>query len=136
MVKGKTRFTSSTKPYRRGGGLPSRILIYIIIGVVIPFILKRIRNQVVRDQFLRCEQCNRKMQMINRNEFYCKYCKIIRLDDRWHVLTLSLFKIAVKEVTEHCILIGPEIDSCHSFQCVIFYFLPSCYQFTSWDNLH
>ena len=82
MVKGKTRFTSSSKPYRRGGGLLSRIVIYIIIGLVIPFILKRIRNQVVRDQFLRCEQCNRKMQMINRNEFYCKYCKIIRLDDR------------------------------------------------------
>ena len=82
MVKGETRFTSSSNPNKRKGGILSRILIYIIIGLVIPFILKRIRNQLARDQFFRCERCNRKMQMINRNEFYCKYCKIIRLDDR------------------------------------------------------
>ncbi len=82
MAKRNTRFASSSNPYKRGGGILSRILMYIIIGLIIPFILKRIKNQLVRDQFFRCERCNRKMQMINRNEFYCKYCKIIRLDDR------------------------------------------------------
>jgi hypothetical protein len=81
MTKGKTHYSSSSNPANRGGGLFSRIILYIIIGLVIPFVLKRIRNQLIREQRFRCERCNKKMQMINRNEYYCKDCKIIRLDD-------------------------------------------------------
>ena len=124
MVKGKTRFTSSSNPNKRKGGILSRILIYIIIGLVIPFILKRIRNQLARDQFFRCEQCNRKMQMINRNEFYCKYCKIIRLDDRWHSLTLRSFRIQKKKWMNTISELNRKLTIVNSFN-VIFYFFPS-----------
>lgn len=81
MTKGKTHYSSSPNPAKRGGGLFSRIIMYIIIGLIIPFVLKRIRNQLIREQRFRCERCNKKMQMISRNEYYCKDCKIIRLDD-------------------------------------------------------
>lgn len=82
MTKGKTHNSSSPNPANRRGGIISRIITYIIIGLVIPFILKRIRNQLIKEQRFRCERCSNKMQMINRNEYYCKDCKIIRLDDR------------------------------------------------------
>ena len=81
MTKGKTHYSSSPNPAKRGGGLVSRIIMYIIIGLIIPFVLKRIRNQLIREQRFRCGRCNKKMQMISRNEYYCKDCKIIRLDD-------------------------------------------------------
>ena len=82
MTKGKTRYSSSPNPANRGIGIFSRIIMYIIIGLIVPFVLKRIRNQLIREQRFRCERCNKKMQMINQNEYYCKDCKIIRLDDR------------------------------------------------------
>lgn len=82
MTKGKTHNSSSSNHANRRGGIISRIITYIIIGLVIPFVLKRIRNQLIKEQRFRCERCSNKMQMINRNEYYCKDCKIIRLDDR------------------------------------------------------
>ena len=82
MTKGKNQYSSSPNPANRGGGIVSRIIMYIIIGLIIPFELKRIRNQLIKEERFRCERCNKKMQMINQNEYYCKDCKIIRLDDR------------------------------------------------------
>ncbi|HYG00678.1 MAG TPA: hypothetical protein VD815_11340 [Candidatus Saccharimonadales bacterium] len=82
MTDHKSSSSFSPHPNRRRNGLLGRVVMYIIMGLIIPFILKRIRNQLIKEQLLRCERCKRKMQRINQKEYYCKYCKIIRLDDR------------------------------------------------------
>lgn len=67
---------------RNQKGLFSRIMIYILITFVVPFVVKKIQRKILREQLLRCEVCKRKLEMIKKNEYYCKYCKIIRIDDR------------------------------------------------------
>lgn len=62
-------------------GLLSRFVSYLVIGLIIPFIIGRIRSQLAKEQLSHCEQCKRKMEKVSKNEYYCKYCKIIRIDD-------------------------------------------------------
>ncbi len=66
----------------RRRGLLSRVVGYIMIGFIIPFVLKRIQHRIIKEQMSRCDRCKRKMEMIKKNEYYCKYCKIIKIDDR------------------------------------------------------
>ena len=66
---------------RQRRGVLSRVVGYIMIGFIIPFVLKRIQHRVIKEQMSRCNRCNRKMDLIKKNEYYCKYCKIIRIDD-------------------------------------------------------
>lgn len=73
--------SNSQGPNRRQNGLISRIVSFIVLGVILPFIIKRIRSQLVKEQLSNCEKCKRKMEKISRNEYYCKNCKIIRIDD-------------------------------------------------------
>ena len=73
-----TKYGSSSR-HRRG--VLSRLVGYIMIDVVIPFVLKRIQHRIIKEQMSRCNRCNRKMDMIKKNEYYCKDCKIIRIDD-------------------------------------------------------
>lgn len=61
-------------------GFVTRILYYIIITLIVPFLIKRIKNKFLRDQRQRCHDCNRKLIEVKKNEYYCKYCKIIRMD--------------------------------------------------------
>ena len=58
----------------------TRVIGYIMIGFI-RFVLKRVQHRMVKEQMSRCNRCNRKMDMIKKNEYYCKYCKIIRIDD-------------------------------------------------------
>ena len=60
----------------------SRVVGYIMIGFIIPFVLKRIQHRIIKEQMTRCDRCKRKMETIKKNEYYCKYCKIIKIDDR------------------------------------------------------
>ena len=72
------KYGNSGAPRR---GVLSRFVGRVMIGFVIPFVLKRIQRRVIKEQMSRCNRCNRKMDMIKKNEYYCKYCKIIRIDD-------------------------------------------------------
>ena len=72
------KYGNSDRPRR---GALSRVVGRVMIGFVIPFVLKRIQRRVIKEQMSRCNRCNRKMDMIKKNEYYCKYCKIIRIDD-------------------------------------------------------
>ena len=72
------KYGNSVRPRR---GVLSRVVGRVMIGFVIPFVLKRIQRRVIKEQMSRCNRCNRKMDMIKKNEYYCKYCKIIRIDD-------------------------------------------------------
>ena len=58
----------------------TRVIGYIMIGFI-RFVLKRVQHRMVKEQMSRCNRCSRKMDMIKKNEYYCKYCKIIRIDD-------------------------------------------------------
>lgn len=66
----------------RRRSLLSRIIGYVMISFIIPFILKRIQHRIIKEQMTRCDRCKRKMETIKKNEYYCKYCKIIKIDDR------------------------------------------------------
>jgi hypothetical protein len=68
-------------PNKDKNGLISRFVSFIVLGIILPFIIKRIRSQLVKEQLSNCEKCKRKMERISRNEYYCKYCKIIRIDE-------------------------------------------------------
>lgn len=68
-------------PNKGKNGLLSRFVSFVVLGVILPFIIKRVRSQLVKEQVSRCERCKRKMEKISKNEYYCKYCKIIRIDD-------------------------------------------------------
>lgn len=72
------KYGNSDRPRR---GVLSRVVGRVMIGFVIPFVLNRIQRRVIKEQMSRCNRCNRKMDMIKKKEYYCKYCKIIRIDD-------------------------------------------------------
>ncbi len=62
--------------------LLTRIIGHVMLSFIIPFVLKRIQHRIIKEQMTRCDRCKRKMETIKRNEYYCKYCKIIKIDDR------------------------------------------------------
>ena len=61
-------------------GIVSRVVGYIMIGFI-SFVLKRIQHRIIKEQMSRCNHCSRKMDMIKKNEYYCKYCNIMRIYD-------------------------------------------------------
>ncbi|MGD9534070.1 MAG: hypothetical protein AB7V56_09900 [Candidatus Nitrosocosmicus sp.] len=73
--------SGSQNPNRGKNGLISRFVSFVVLGIILPLIIKRVRNQLVKEQLSNCERCKRKMEKISKNEYYCKDCKIIRIDD-------------------------------------------------------
>ncbi len=61
-------------------GILVRLLAYVLTSIIIPFIIKRIKKKILENQRLICPQCQRKLKVINKSEYYCKNCKTIRLD--------------------------------------------------------
>ncbi len=57
-----------------------RVFIYLLISLILPFIVKMVKKKILENQQIRCNQCHTKLKVINKNEYYCKNCKTIRMD--------------------------------------------------------
>jgi cobalamin biosynthesis protein CobD/CbiB len=57
-----------------------RILAYALITFVIPFVINMIKNKLSNQQRLLCNKCHGKLEVIDKGNFYCKNCKIIKFD--------------------------------------------------------
>jgi hypothetical protein len=58
----------------------NRVLAYVLTSVIIPFVIKMIKKKLDEKQRLVCYKCHGKLEVINKLEYYCKNCKIIRMD--------------------------------------------------------
>ena len=58
-----------------------RLLTFILLSIIIPFAIRIIKNKLIENKQLLCYKCQRKLEKINKNEYYCKNCKIIRIDN-------------------------------------------------------
>lgn len=65
---------------KSGNGLLVRLLGYALTTFVIPFVLNIIRNKLADQQRLLCTKCHGKLEETDPGKFYCKKCKIIKLD--------------------------------------------------------
>ena len=65
---------------KSGNGLLVRLLGYALTTFVIPFVLNIVRNKLADQQRLLCIKCHGKLEETDAGKFYCKKCKIIKLD--------------------------------------------------------
>jgi hypothetical protein len=63
-------------------GLLNRLLAYVLTSIIVPFAIKMIKKKLDEKQRLVCYKCHGKLEMINKREYYCKNCKIIRIDNK------------------------------------------------------
>ena len=64
-----------------------KLLAYIIFTFILPFILPfiiSIRKKLSDQQRLLCSKCHGKLEVIDKDKFYCKNCKIIKMDRRYY----------------------------------------------------
>ncbi len=64
-----------------GNGLLMRLLDYILTNFIIPFVINMVKRKLVERQRLDCYKCHGKLEVINKSEYYCKNCTIIRMDN-------------------------------------------------------
>ena len=57
-----------------------KLLAYAIVTFIIPFVINVIRKKIGDQQRLSCNKCHGKLQVIDKGNFYCKNCKIIKFD--------------------------------------------------------
>lgn len=72
------------KPGNRGGfgnGVLMRLLAYLLTTFIIPFAINMVKRKLVERQRLDCYNCHGKLEVINKGEYYCKNCNIIRMDN-------------------------------------------------------
>ena len=62
-------------------GFIMRLFTFIILSVIIPFAIRIIKKKLIENRNFLCYKCQRKLEKINKNEYYCKNCKIIRIDN-------------------------------------------------------
>lgn len=67
---------------KSSNGLLVRLLGYALTTFVIPFLLNIVRNKLADQQRLLCTKCHGKLEETEAGKFYCKKCKIIKLDRR------------------------------------------------------
>lgn len=67
---------------KSGNGLLVRLLGYALTTFVIPFVFNIVRNKLADQQRLLCTKCHGKLEEMDAGKFYCKKCKIIKLDRR------------------------------------------------------
>lgn len=65
----------------KSNGLLNRLLVYVLTSVIVPFAIKIIKKKLYEKQRLVCYNCHGKLEIINKREYYCKNCKIIRIDN-------------------------------------------------------
>ncbi len=72
------------KKYRNynkaNNGFLTNILGYILTSVILPLFIKMVKRKLEENQRILCYKCKGKLEEINKNEYYCKNCKIIRMD--------------------------------------------------------
>ncbi|HET9807930.1 MAG TPA: hypothetical protein VFP49_13590 [Nitrososphaeraceae archaeon] len=68
--------------YSRSGNnsLLMRLLAYASTTFIIPFVINMVRNKLNDQQRLLCDKCHGKLEVIDKGNFYCKSCKIIKFD--------------------------------------------------------
>ena len=62
------------------GKILVRIFAFILSHLIIPLAIRMIKKKITEHQRFWCSVCNRKLEKINKYEYYCKNCKIIRKD--------------------------------------------------------
>jgi hypothetical protein len=65
----------------KSNGLLNRLLVYVLTSVIVPLAIKIIKKKLDEKQRLVCYKCHGKLEIINKREYYCKNCKIIRIDN-------------------------------------------------------
>jgi hypothetical protein len=65
---------------RSSNGFLMRLLSYILTSFIIPFIIRVLKRKLEQKQRLLCYKCHGKLEVIHKGEYYCKNCKIIRMD--------------------------------------------------------
>ena len=73
---------SNFKNNNQKSGLFFRITSYLLTSVVIPFAIRIIKKKIEENQRIVCNNCHGKLKEINKGEYYCKNCKIIRMDKK------------------------------------------------------
>ena len=57
-----------------------RLIAYAVITFIVPFIIYLIRRKLGDQQRLLCNKCHGKLEVVDKGNFYCKNCKIIKFD--------------------------------------------------------
>jgi hypothetical protein len=57
-----------------------RLIAYAVITFVVPFIIYLIRRKIGDQQRLVCNKCHGKLEVVDKGNFYCKNCRIIKFD--------------------------------------------------------
>ena len=65
---------------RSGNGFLARLLGYAITSLIIPFVIYIVKRKLVEQQRLVCNKCHGKLELVERNQYYCRNCKTIRID--------------------------------------------------------
>jgi hypothetical protein len=64
-----------------GNGLLMRLLAYLLTTFIIPFAINMVKKKLDEKRRLDCHKCHGKLEVIKKGEYYCKNCKIIRIDN-------------------------------------------------------
>jgi len=67
---------------KSNNGFLSRILGYVLTSVIIPLFVNMVKRKLEENQRLVCYKCNGKLEVMNKDKYYCKNCKIIRMDNK------------------------------------------------------
>ncbi len=72
----------ANRHYKSGNGIIMRLFTFVLLSIVVPLAIRIIKKKLIENnKNLLCYKCQRKLEKINKNEFYCKNCKIIRIDN-------------------------------------------------------
>ncbi len=71
----------SNKNNKPRNGILMRLFTFILLSIIIPLAIRIIKKKLIERKLLLCYKCQRKLEKINKNEYYCKNCKIIRIDN-------------------------------------------------------
>ncbi len=71
---------NSKNYFRSINGFLMRLVAYVLTSHIIPFAVKMVKKRLVEKQRLVCYKCQGKLEVIQKGEYYCKNCKIIRMD--------------------------------------------------------
>lgn len=72
--------SKSKNSHKSSNGFLMRLLAYILTSFIIPFAIKMVKRKLIQRHRLVCYKCQGKLALIRKGEYYCKNCKIIRID--------------------------------------------------------
>ena len=71
----------SNKKNKPRNGILMRLFTFILLSIIIPIAIRIIKKKLIEHKHLLCYKCQRKLEKIKENEYYCKNCKIIIIDN-------------------------------------------------------